>query len=418
MSLLHWYYPRPANQVDWGLAECAASVRRIAGGGDALVERAVAMLRERCGAREVLGFERGRSALRFLLEWARALPGARGRRRVLVPALLCKAVPDAVLAAGLEPVLCDVTADLTMDVASARAALDPAATLALVVPHVYGWPSPVAAFEALAAPHDIVAIDDAAAALGGLGTDGRALGTGGDAGLFSFSQGKPAVAGGGGVCVLPPGGAFAAADALRPAIAPASRRSAARGFRRFLWQDLLHRFSGPLGRAWAIGAARLGRSGGGGAAAGVELRGMAGLYGGPLLAQLRRLELLAARRRRTAELLAAELAGIDGLRVVPWPAHATPTRFVVECRDLAVRRDAQGIRAENPLAAHLRRHGTEARYAYPPLHRYRGFEGFAATDLSTTERLADRALLLPLFGAPSPRAIARIGRAVRSFFGA
>ena len=169
MSLFEWFYDVPLKNVQWGAPEAGAvlgsflSLRFLRGTDARVLEDTVRRL---VGAHRAVAFERGRSALRWLIEIAAAAPGARNRREVIFPALLCRAVWEAVLAAGCEPVLCDVTEDLAVDPSSAEQVFHPDRTLALVVPHIYGRPTNVAPFLSLAERSGAVVLDDAAAALG------------------------------------------------------------------------------------------------------------------------------------------------------------------------------------------------------------------------------------------------------------
>jgi dTDP-4-amino-4,6-dideoxygalactose transaminase len=139
----------------------------------------------------------GRVALAAILM---ALKQRSGRRQVIVPAYSCPTVVQSVLAAGLEPVLCDVdpgTLDLDRE---ALGNLAGRATLAIVAVHLYGWAQDVRDLLALRDAEGIALIEDAAQAFGArLG--GRMVGTWCEAGLYSMGRGKCIPAGGGGIIV-------------------------------------------------------------------------------------------------------------------------------------------------------------------------------------------------------------------------
>lgn len=420
MGFREWFYSVPLVNVDWGAREWGAILRSLVtlgwrNSGD--VRRLEESVRRLTGAHRAVAFENGRSALRWILEAAQSLPGARGRRQVILPSLLCRAVQEGVRAAGLDPVLCDVGEDLTMDADSADRVFEVENTLAIIVPHIYGWPTPMEPFRRLARANKAVVIDDAAASLGGR-QNGVALGMHGDAGLYSFAQGKAATAGGGGVLVLPGEGPFGKEFESRNPPLPASLRKAGAAFRRFIWYDLLHRFSGPLALSAGIARVKLGFKGKGGSKHGdILCRRMAGLPAAAARAQLERLEEMAEGRRRNMLHLREELEDTSELRILPVPAESAPTRFAVETKDLRVVREHAGIREENPLAIHLRKSGIEARYAYLPLHAYPDFAAEDPSRLPVSQRMGERLLLLPFFPPLGPGEMARIGRAVRSFFG-
>jgi dTDP-4-amino-4,6-dideoxygalactose transaminase len=405
--------------VEFGAAETGAVLRslltlRFRGNRDA--RSLEAAVKARTGAASAIAFERGRSALRWILEAAAALPAAGSRREVILPALLCRSVLEAVKSAGLEPVLCDVSLNLAMDMQSAEAVFEPDKTLAIIVPHIYGWPSPVAQALSVAERNHGVVIDDAAASLGGTDS-GIPLGLHGHAGIYSFSQGKAACAGGGGLLVWPEKGPFSEHPPDRSTVLPPSGGKAAVMFRRFVWYDVLHRFSGPLARTFSIGRARLGIGPGQGRPLTIENRGMAGLQAAVALAQLKKLDARAQGRRSNMLRLKEELSEISALRVIPAPDEAAPTRFAVETPDLSVKRSASGVHEENPLATHLRGQGIEARYAYLPLQDYEDAGALKAAELERSRRLGERLLLLPFLTPRGPGDMARIGKAVRAFFG-
>jgi dTDP-4-amino-4,6-dideoxygalactose transaminase len=420
MRLFEWFYAIPHLNVDWGASEWAAvlgapfnrpsSKRRK-------VERLEEAVKHLTGAAGALAFESGRAALYWILQRALCLEGAGGRRDVVLPALLCRSVLDAVRSADLNPVLCDVNENLALDRERFQAVWEPEKTLAVVVPHIYGWPSPVGKVHALVRSEGVVVIDDAAASLGGR-QNGRPLGLHGDAGLYSFNQGKAAVAGWGGMLVLPGEGRFCEILENPPPLQPACPRRARAMFRHFLWLDCFHRFSGPLGKIMGSARARLGlpmkRSI---LSMDIMPHAMAGLQAGVGLAQLNRLEDLTRARRNNMEVLRGELAGIPELRILPLPAEATPTRFAVETLEHKVVRDLGGLKQENPLAVHLRSKGIEVRYAYLPLHRYGDVDYPDSEHLAMSDRLSERLLLLPFLPPLDRGALARIGRAMRSFFG-
>jgi dTDP-4-amino-4,6-dideoxygalactose transaminase len=116
---------------------------------------------------------------------------ARDPRRVeiIVPGYTCYSVPAAVERAGLVPRLCDVDPDtLSPDLAS-LANVDFDRVLAIVSANLYGLPNALQDIEELARRHGVLMLDDAAQALGA-GIGGRAAGSFGDVGIWSFDKGK------------------------------------------------------------------------------------------------------------------------------------------------------------------------------------------------------------------------------------
>ena len=165
---------------------------------DGAVEWLERDLREHFGARGVFLLSSGTAALAVTLM---ALRASSSRTEVVIPAYTCFSVPAAVVRAGLRPVPCDIAADrFDYDLDALERTLTER-TLCVVVQHLFGVPAAVAEIRALCQPRGIVVVEDAAQAMGGTAPDGRALGTIGDAGIFSFGRGKNITCGGGGAVV-------------------------------------------------------------------------------------------------------------------------------------------------------------------------------------------------------------------------
>jgi dTDP-4-amino-4,6-dideoxygalactose transaminase len=418
LALFEWFYSLPLITVDWGAGELGAALDALflgKVGRTAPVRRLEDQVRALTGAQEAIAFENGRTALRWILEMAKARPEAQGRREVILPSLLCSSVASAVKTADLEPVLCDVTENLTMDPESARQVFDPERTLALIVPHIYAIPTAMDPFLEMAEPNGSVVIDDAAAALGSR-QNGKALGLQAHAGIYSFSQGKAATAGGGGLAVLPSDSPFAGRLQERAPLHPALRGRALATFIRFLWFDVLHRFSDPVETLTDIVSTRLKLSWRRRPRP-IDSRRMAGLQANVARVQINRLESRMKKWQENTAFLHEELKDVPGLRVLEVPKGAAPTRFLIETLELGVKRESAGIKEENPLVAHLRRCGIEARYVYLPLHRYAGGPEKRAPCLDNSDRLGNRLVHLPFLPPLGRGEMARVGRAVRSFFG-
>jgi dTDP-4-amino-4,6-dideoxygalactose transaminase len=121
--------------------------------------------------------------------------GTRQSCKVALPAAICHEVVVAVLAAGCEPLFCDVSvADGLVTDAEWRRARSSGAEVAIVV-HLYGNPANTQAVRSLFPAPACLVIDDAAQALGSRSGTGL-CGSGGDVGLLSFGPTKHIVAGG------------------------------------------------------------------------------------------------------------------------------------------------------------------------------------------------------------------------------
>lgn len=165
----------------------------------------------------------GRTAMTLLLETLYQLRGEAQRTEVIIPGYTCYSVPASVKRAGFQVRICDVNpATLSYDL-SRLAAFDFSRVLAVVSANLYGIPDDLLAIEALAKRHRVFMVDDAAQGLGA-SFAGRAVGTFGDAGLFSLDKGKNITSIQGGILVTRSG---EIAAALRQRVAslplPATR---------------------------------------------------------------------------------------------------------------------------------------------------------------------------------------------------
>jgi dTDP-4-amino-4,6-dideoxygalactose transaminase len=172
-------------------------------------------IRRHFGVRHVFLLSSGTAALAVALT---ALKTLSSRTEVIIPAYTCFSVPAAVLKAGLRPVPCDIDRS-TFDFDRAR--LEQAVgnnTLCVVAHHLFGIPSDVERTRALCRARGAFVVEDAAQAMG-VESNGRALGTIGDAGIFSLGRGKNITCGSGGIIVT-------GSDAVAAAIARESDRLA------------------------------------------------------------------------------------------------------------------------------------------------------------------------------------------------
>src|SRR5690606_13714195 len=97
--------------------------------------------------------------------------------------------PASIVRAGLRPRLCDVD-PATMGMSpEALERADFSRVLAIVSANLYGLPNALPAIERITRERGVFMLDDAAQALGAR-IAGRAVGSFGDAGLYSFDKGK------------------------------------------------------------------------------------------------------------------------------------------------------------------------------------------------------------------------------------
>jgi dTDP-4-amino-4,6-dideoxygalactose transaminase len=152
---------------------------------------------EYCGVKQCVGVSSGTSALTLMLRAYNIGPGD----EVIVPAHTFIASALAVAHVGATPVLCDVLEDTGLiDPDAARAAVGPR-TVGILAVHLYGQACDMDALQAVAKPHGLLLLEDAAQAAGAR-YRGRPVGSLGAAAGFSFYPGKNlgALGDGGAVC--------------------------------------------------------------------------------------------------------------------------------------------------------------------------------------------------------------------------
>lgn len=133
------------------------------------------------------------------LEIALRACGVRQSDEVVIPTFCCSAVVLPVIAVGAVPVLADVGAELNLTAETVMPVLT-SKTKAIIVPHLFGNPAPIAAIIDMAREKNIRVIDDAAQALGAA-IDDRPVGSFGDAGILSFGAEKVCFGIGGGTVI-------------------------------------------------------------------------------------------------------------------------------------------------------------------------------------------------------------------------
>jgi dTDP-4-amino-4,6-dideoxygalactose transaminase len=145
-----------------------------------------------CGARHAIGCSNGTDALRLVLMAWGIGPGD----AVICPTFTFCATAEVVALCGATPVMADVDAEtFNLDAASCERAVATAKARGLkpraIIPvDLFGLPADHDAIAKVAAAHDLLVLDDAAQAFGGV-YRGRKLGTLGHATATSFFPAKP-----------------------------------------------------------------------------------------------------------------------------------------------------------------------------------------------------------------------------------
>jgi len=138
-----------------------------------------------CGVEHAIGVGNGTEALHLCL---RAM-GVGAGDEVITVAWTFFASIEAIIHAGATPVLADIEPDyFCMDPAALQAAISER-TRAVIPVHIYGHPADMDAIQAICQPRGIKVLEDAAQAHGAT-YQGRATGSMGDAGVFSFYMSK------------------------------------------------------------------------------------------------------------------------------------------------------------------------------------------------------------------------------------
>ncbi|AXH98043.1 DegT/DnrJ/EryC1/StrS family aminotransferase [Ornithinimicrobium avium] len=314
--------------------------------------------------RQQVGYAVATSSCTTALHLALVVAGVRAGDDVVVPSFSFIATANAATYLGARPVFADVDpATGNVSPETLRAALT-GRTRAVIVVDQGGVPVDLVALRDVCDPRGVAVVEDAACAIGST-YRGRPVGAGADVTAWSFHPRKLLTTGEGGMLTTRSaewasqarrlrehGMSVSAADRHAQVLAPAEA---------YLEVGFNYRMT--------------------------DLQAAVGLV------QLRRLDDVVRRRRELAARYHRALDG-TGLRAVRDPAWGTTNyqSFWVEVPpEHPVDRDG--------LLARLAEAGISARRGIMAAHRqpaYAGRDG-VRTDLSTTERLTDRTLILPLF---------------------
>lgn len=319
---------------------------------------------ELTGAPHALAVSNGTAALHLALLAIGCGPGD----EVVVPSLNFVAAANVVRFAGAAPVFCDVLGrhDLGLDPEDLEACIGPR-TRAVILLHYAGFACDLDAVLEIAGRRNIAVIEDAAHAPGAA-WHGRALGTVGAVGCFSFFANKNLPVGEGGMVVT-----------SNPDLAERLRLLRSHGMTTLTWQ----RHEGHASSYDVVEA-------------GLNYR-LDELRAALALVQLRRLA-DANRARREHVIRYREL--LDGTEGITFPfeggrVEASANHLAVVVLPDSVSRDSVRDR--------LREAGIQTSMHYPPIHRFRAYaDAGARRDLPRTEDVAERIVTLPLYPHMTP----------------
>jgi aminotransferase len=297
---------------------------------------------------------------------------------VVLPTVSFVGAANAVAACGARPVFCDVDPHtLNPAVADVAAVLTPR-TRAVMVLHYGGYPGEIAGIAALCAERRLLLIEDAAIAVASR-VDGRACGTFGDMGVWSFDHGK--------IVVTVDGGMLYVRD---PELASRVPKMAYLGLEQRSGFDQAMR---SRTRWWDFDVSSFSRR-----SVTNDVLAAVGCV------QLSRLPEFIKRRKEVAEGYDDALSGVDGVRCPPPLPPGHESSYYMYWIQVP-----PGIRDE--LARDLYERGIYTTFRYPLLHRVAAYGSAAA--LPNAEYAAARTLLLPMHQALSDADVQRVVDAVR-----
>jgi dTDP-4-amino-4,6-dideoxygalactose transaminase len=309
---------------------------------------------ERTGTAHAVALSSGTAALHLAL----LLAGVDRGDEVLVPSFTFIASAAAVTYLGAVPVFVDCSADswnldpaLVEELLTERAAVGRLPS-AVVTVDLYGETADYVALESLCRRFEIPLVEDSAEALGATHR-GRAAGSFGVAGIFSFNGNKIITTSGGGMLVT-----------QSPHFAERARHLATQAREPFSHYE--HTVVGYNYRLSNLLAA-LGR------------------------AQLRGLDSRIERRRRVDAAYTEALSGLPGVSTMPRTADGT-SNFWLTC--ILIDPDAFGVDREHIRLA-LEAHDIESRPTWKPLHLQPAFDGIGLVGTGHCARIFDRGLCLP-----------------------
>lgn len=365
--------------TEMGYVRQAAEVNRKICGDGPFTRKCHAWMEERFGAEKALLTTSCTSAL----EMAATLCGLRPGDEVILPSFTFSSTATAFVAEGATLVFVDIRPDtLNLDEAKIEHAITER-TRVIVPVHYAGVSCEMDEIIRIAHRHDFMVVEDAAQ--GVMSTyRGRALGTLGDFGCYSFHETKNYSMGEGGALIINNPEHIDRAEIIREK--GTNRQRFFRGqVDRYTWVDR--------------GSSYL----------------QSDLNAAYLWAQLQVADKINANRLETwrfyrDELAPLEVAGRLGLATVPAGCAHNAHMFYLKCEDLEERGE---------LIAHLRKQGVSAVFHYVPLHSSpagRRFGRFDGEDEHTT-RESERLVRLPLYYGMTPADRQAVVSAVRAFYG-
>jgi len=302
---------------------------------------------------------------------------------IIVPSISFIAVGSSVVAKHAKLVLCDVDPHSLNVTADYIAPYITEKTKAVIVTHYGGVPCDMDPILDLCLAHNIRVIEDSACAVKSF-YKGKATGTLGDMGLWSFEAGKLITTGDGGMVYLNSEELITNAKEQLYLGLTGSEKSG------------IDRSATGHEQWWEIQIGRPGRR--------AIMNNIAGAIG---LAQLNKIDTFLVRRKAIYQRYSKELAQYSWLTSPPLHGDGIEPSYYFYWIQLK-RRDE--------LAQFLREHGVYSTFRYWPLHKVPYFEQ-SATKLPNSEFASQQTLLLPLHQALSDDDVTRVLELMKTFGG-
>ncbi|MBV8245151.1 MAG: DegT/DnrJ/EryC1/StrS family aminotransferase [Candidatus Eremiobacteraeota bacterium] len=316
----------------------------------------------------------GTSALHIALKAAGLQPGD----EVITPSFNYVADHQAIVAAGGEPVLCDIEDDsLGIDCAKAENLVGER-TKAIIPLHFAGWPCDQSGVYALAARHGLRVIEDA---MHGFGTriDGRRIGSYGDIACFSFDAVKIVTAIDGGCVVVNSQEEVQALQRMR--LLGVDR-------------DTVERYKNR--RAWEYDVVSDGYR-----------YHMTNILASVGVSQIKRVEEFIASRQSVCKRYNKAFQSLPGVKV-------PPTSFDDISPFIYSLRVKNGCRSE--FMDHMSRRGIDCGIHFVPVHKHQRFERARRGDMTVTDQVVTEVTTLPLHSFMKPEFVDRVIEGVTTFF--
>jgi dTDP-4-amino-4,6-dideoxygalactose transaminase len=369
----------PLGAIDFDEAEEAAALEVIRGRWLTMGAVTEAFEREfaaSVGARHAIAVTNATAALHLACLACGLGPGD----EVIVPSLSFVATANAVRYVGATPIFADITSkqDLTISVQSIAACLTPK-TRAILVMHYGGYACDMPAILALARARGLAVIEDAAHASGAW-LDGRALGTWGQVGCYSFFSNKNMTTGEGGMLVTDDDALAAQMRALR-----------SHGMTSMTWDR--HK-----GHAWSYDVSALGFN-----YRIDEIRSAIGR------AQLAKLKDFNAGRARVAAWYGEALQELAPSVGIPFQAHRGESCHHIYPILLPAGADRLAFMES------MKTQQIQTSIHYPPIHTFSAYQELRPVEgaLPVTDEVARREVTLPLYSALTEADVLAVAQAVQ-----